>query len=91
MLIICGIGELFPPRLLGSAIDEIVRGSITWASLTKYIALIIVTLILIYIFTYIWMHKLFGGANLVERILRSRYMNQLLRMTPPFFERNRTA
>lgn len=91
MLIICGIGELFPPRLLGSAIDEIVRGSITWASLAKYIALIIVTLILIYIFTYIWMHKLFGGANLVERILRSRYMNQLLRMTPPFFERNRTG
>lgn len=91
MLIICGIGELFPPRLLGRAIDEIVRGSITWASLAKYIALIIVTLILIYIFTYIWMHKLFGGANLVERILRSRYMNQLLRMTPPFFERNRTG
>lgn len=91
MLIICGIGELFPPRLLGNAIDEIVRGSITWASLTKYISLIIVTLILIYIFTYIWMHKLFGGANLVERILRSRYMNQLLRMTPPFFERNRTG
>ncbi|GIO29889.1 MULTISPECIES: ABC transporter ATP-binding protein [Paenibacillus] len=91
MLIICGIGELFPPRLLGSAIDEIVRGSITWASLAKYIVLMIVTLILIYIFTYIWMHKLFGGANLVERILRSRYMNQLLRMTPPFFERNRTG
>lgn len=91
MLILCGVGELFPPRLLGNAIDEIVRGSITWESLTKYIVLIVVTLIVIYIFTYIWMHKLFGGANLVERILRSRYMNHLLRMTPPFFERNRTG
>ncbi|OZB97895.1 ABC transporter ATP-binding protein [Paenibacillus sp. XY044] len=91
MLILCGIGELFPPRFLGSAIDEIVRGSITWASLTRYIVLILGTLTVIYIITYIWMHKLFGGANLVERILRSRYMNQLLRMVPPFFERNRTG
>ncbi|WP_163872729.1 ABC transporter ATP-binding protein [Paenibacillus favisporus] len=91
MLILCGIGELFPPRFLGSAIDEIVRGSITWTSLTRYIVLILGTLTVIYIITYIWMHKLFGGANLVERILRSRYMNQLLRMVPPFFERNRTG
>ncbi|MBJ9990317.1 MULTISPECIES: ABC transporter ATP-binding protein [Paenibacillus] len=91
MLILCGIGELFPPRFLGNAIDEIVRGSITWTSLTRYIVLILGTLTVIYIITYIWMHKLFGGANLVERILRSRYMNQLLRMVPPFFERNRTG
>ncbi|AJS59075.1 ABC transporter ATP-binding protein [Paenibacillus sp. IHBB 10380] len=91
VLIVCGIGELLPPRLLGNAIDDIVTGSITGPSLIGYILSIIVILIVIYILTYIWMHRLFGGANLVERILRSRYMNHLLGMTPPFFERNRTG
>lgn len=91
VLIVCGIGELLPPRLLGNAIDDIVTGSITGPSLIRYILSIIAILIVIYILTYIWMHRLFGGANLVERILRSRYMNHLLGMTPPFFERNRTG
>lgn len=87
LLILVGIVELLPPRLLGNAIDEIVRGSITSASLTRYILLILGTVIFIYLTTYIWMHKLFGGANLVERLLRSRFMDHLLRMTPPFFEK----
>lgn len=91
MLIAVGIVELAPPRLLGSAIDEIVRGTISWSSLWRYIFMIFGILVVIYYVTYIWMHKLFGGANLVERLLRTRFMNHLLRMTPPFFERNRTG
>ncbi|MET3207792.1 UNVERIFIED_CONTAM: ATP-binding cassette subfamily B multidrug efflux pump [Paenibacillus sp. PvR008] len=91
LLIAVGVLELAPPRLLGSAIDEIVRGSISWSSLWRYIFYILGILAVIYYITYIWMHKLFGGANLVERLLRTRFMNHLLRMTPPFFERNRTG
>ncbi|WP_410510931.1 ABC transporter transmembrane domain-containing protein [Paenibacillus sp. BR2-3] len=91
LLIAAGVLELLPPRLLGNAIDEIVRGSITAASLTKYIAMILAMLLIIYWITYIWMHKLFGGSNLVERLLRSRFMNHLMTMTPSFFERNRTG
>lgn len=91
LLIFVGIVELAPPRLLGSAIDEIVAGTVTWASLTQYILLIIGVLIFIYLITYIWMHSLFGGSNLVERLLRTRFMSHLLRMTPPFFEWSRTG
>ncbi|MCH1640609.1 ATP-binding cassette domain-containing protein [Paenibacillus timonensis] len=91
LLILVGVVELAPPRLLGSAIDEIVAGTVTWASLTQYILLIIGVLIFIYLITYIWMHSLFGGSNLVERLLRTRFMSHLLRMTPPFFERSRTG
>lgn len=91
LLILCGIIELAPPRLLGNAIDDIVTGTITWSSLTTYILLIIGFLAFIYFITYIWMHKLFGASNLVENLLRSRFMSHLLRMTPPFFERSRTG
>ncbi|MFE4709549.1 MULTISPECIES: ABC transporter ATP-binding protein [Paenibacillus] len=91
LLIAVGVLELLPPRLLGNAIDEIVRGSVTASSLIKYIGLIVALLLFIYWITYIWMHKLFGGSNLVERLLRSRFMNHLMTMTPSFFERNRTG
>ncbi|WP_110933028.1 ABC transporter ATP-binding protein [Paenibacillus bouchesdurhonensis] len=91
LLIIVGILELIPPRLLGAAIDDITSGSISWKSLTQYILMIIGVLIVIYYMTYIWMHKLFGGSNLIERLLRTRFMNHLLIMKPPFFERSRTG
>ncbi|WP_025692027.1 ABC transporter ATP-binding protein [Paenibacillus zanthoxyli] len=91
VLIIAGVIELLPPRLLGNAIDEIVRGSITAGSLIKYIVMILALLLIIYWITYIWMRSLFGGSNLVERLLRSRFMTHLLTMTPSFFERNRTG
>lgn len=91
MLIIAGVVELAPPKLLGNAIDEIATGTVTWASLTTYIVLILIVLVFIYLITYVWMHSLFGGSNLVERLLRTQFMNHLLRMTPPFFERNRTG
>lgn len=87
LLIVVGVMELLPPRLLGNAIDEIVRGSITTGSLLKYIGGITGMMLIIYWITYVWMHKLFGGSNLVERLLRSRFMNHLMTMTPSFFEK----
>ncbi|WP_019910638.1 ABC transporter ATP-binding protein [Paenibacillus sp. HW567] len=91
LLIAAGVLELLPPRLLGNAIDDIVNGSITTSSLFMYIGMIVIMLLIIYWVTYIWMHKLFGGSNLVERLLRSRFMSRLMTMTPSFFERNRTG
>ena len=37
------------------------------------------------------MYQLFGGAYLVERKLRSRLMGHFFKMSPAFFERNRTG
>lgn len=91
MLIVVGIIELVPPRILGVAIDDIVRGGITWGKLTSYLLLILGTMVVIYAITYVWMYQIFGGANLVERKLRSKLMRHFLKMTPPFFEKNRTG
>ncbi len=91
MLAIVGVIELVPPKLLGEAIDQISGGTISYQSLFYYSGTIVLTMILIYGITYVWMHSLFGGSNLVERLLRTRFMAHLLRMTPPFFERSRTG
>lgn len=91
LLIAVGVLELVPPRLLGQAIDEIVYGQITWSKLITYLIYIAISTAIIYGVTYVWMYQIFGGANLVERQLRSRFMRHLLKMTPSFFEKNRTG
>ncbi|GGN90048.1 ABC transporter ATP-binding protein [Saccharibacillus kuerlensis] len=90
-LVLVGVIELLPPRLIGLAVDDIAGGLITSERLIMYIGGILVLLVVMYGITYIWMRQLFGGSNIVERLLRSRFMAHLLRMTPPFFERNRTG
>ena len=91
LLILGGILEVIPPKLIGMAIDEINIGSLTWESLRTYLFIYGGLLIVVYFITYVWMYKLFGGAFLVERTLRSRFMKHLLKMTPSFYEKNRTG
>ncbi|KUP09287.1 multidrug ABC transporter ATP-binding protein [Bacillus coahuilensis m2-6] len=91
LLVIVGVLDVLPPRLVGLAIDEIYVGSLNWDSLTKYIVYLIGIMVISYGLTYVWMYQLFGGAHLIERNLRTKLMNHLTRMTPTFFEKNRTG
>ncbi|MGG0719264.1 ABC transporter transmembrane domain-containing protein [Robertmurraya massiliosenegalensis] len=91
LLIFVGILDVMPPRLVGMAIDDMHVGSMTSEKIFQYIGIFVLITIVSYGVTYIWMYQLFGGAYLVERKLRSRFMNHLLKMTPTFFEKNRTG
>ncbi|WP_175988166.1 ABC transporter ATP-binding protein [Bacillus sp. Marseille-Q1617] len=91
LLTIVGILDVIPPKLVGNAIDDIHLGSISWDVLSKYIWLLAGITLISYAMTYVWMYQLFGGAFLVERKLRSNFMGHLLKMTPTFFEKNRTG
>lgn len=90
-LIIAGMLEVIPPKLIGEAIDDIHQGSLTPGKLGEYLLLMGVLIVTIYVMTYVWLVQLFGGSFLIERILRSRLMNHFLSMTPTFYERNRTG
>ncbi|MED1202873.1 ABC transporter ATP-binding protein [Heyndrickxia acidicola] len=90
-LIIVGIIEVIPPKLVGMAIDDIHYGTLTWKGIGYYISLFLLILVLSYGMTYIWMYQLFGGANLLEKKLRSKLMGHFFKMTPGFYERNRTG
>ncbi|MGR3763395.1 ABC transporter ATP-binding protein [Rossellomorea sp. NS-SX7] len=91
LLTIVGILDVIPPKLVGNAIDDIHLGSMSWDVLSKYLWLLAGITIISYSMTYVWMYQLFGGAFLVERKLRSNFMSHLLKMTPTFFEKNRTG
>ncbi|WP_102261723.1 ABC transporter ATP-binding protein [Mesobacillus jeotgali] len=91
LLIFVGILDVLPPKIVGMAIDAIQIGSMNQELILKYIGGLVLITVVSYFITYIWMYQLFGGAFLIERKLRTRFMKHLLKMTPTFFERNRTG
>ncbi|NOV02544.1 ABC transporter ATP-binding protein [Paenibacillus planticolens] len=91
LLIIVGIIDVIPPKLIGYAIDGIHMGTLTGSKLFQLLAFWGTLIVAGYGLSYVWLYQLFGGAFVLERVLRSRLMRHLLRMTPTFYERNRTG
>jgi ATP-binding cassette subfamily B protein len=90
-LCLVNLMEVIPPKLVGMAIDDINNGNLTSNGIIKYIGYLAAVGVATYLFTYLWSYQLLGGAFLVERKMRSRFMGHLLKMTPTFFEKNRTG
>ncbi|MGW8426080.1 ABC transporter ATP-binding protein [Peribacillus simplex] len=90
-LCLVNILEVIPPKLIGNAIDDMNNGSMTQEGVMKYVIYLLMVLSGSYLFGYLWSYLLFGGGNLVERKLRSGFMGHLLKMTPTFYEKNRTG
>ncbi|MGJ9383609.1 ABC transporter ATP-binding protein [Salipaludibacillus sp. CF4.18] len=91
LLIFASLLEVIPPRLIGMVIDDVHQGQMTEWMLRNYIILFIGLMLVIYLITYTWMRQLFGGAIIIERTLRTNYMNHLMKMTPTFYEKNKTG
>ncbi len=91
LLTICGIIEILPPMIVGRTIDSIQLGTVTWDSITLTLLQLVGITLAVYALCYVWMYKLFGGAFVVEKMMRSQLMRHFLKMTPTFYERNRTG
>lgn len=91
LLILASVVEVIPPWLLGEAIDDMTGGSFTGELLWFYVGAVLLALVLSYAMNFVWQYRLFGGAITLERILRKRLMYQFLKMTPTFYEKNRTG
>ena len=91
LMIAASVVEIVPPYYVGGAIDEMTLGFMTVDRLTFYTIIFIVMIIGIYIANFIWQYLLFGGSITLEKVLRRRLMHQFLKMTPSFYEKNRTG
>lgn len=91
LILFANILEVVPPFLLGRAIDDIFLGTLTAGLLYVYIAILTGGTLFNYLISYFWQRLLFGGAYILEKNFRSKLMGHLLKMTPPFFEKNRTG
>ncbi|MFJ5562813.1 ABC transporter ATP-binding protein [Lysinibacillus xylanilyticus] len=91
LLMIASGLEVVPPYLLGSIIDILTAGEMTPALLTKYVLIFVCIMIGGYALNFVWQFRLFEGAINLEKILRRNLMQHFLRMTPTFYEKNRTG
>ncbi|MBT2571842.1 ABC transporter ATP-binding protein [Planococcus sp. ISL-110] len=91
LLFIANILEIIPPWLIGVAIDAIAQGELTAELMWQYIAVLAAAMMFAYLINFVWQYQLFGGAYVIERQLRSSLMGQFLKMTPTFYEKNRTG
>lgn len=91
LLFVANLLEIVPPWLIGVAIDAIAQGELTNTLLWQYVAVLMAAMVLAYVINFIWQYQLFGGAYVIERQLRSSLMGHFLKMTPTFYEKNRTG
>lgn len=91
LLIVASVVEILPPWVVGNAIDTITLGEMTTSQLWQYFFIFLVIIVVAYILNYIWQYQLFGGSISIERILRTKLNRKFLRMTPTFYEKNRTG
>ncbi|WP_062051392.1 ABC transporter ATP-binding protein [Bacillus sp. JCM 19034] len=91
LLIIASILDVIPPKIIELAIDDIQFRQLTPERLRELLLFYGGLIIASYLITYVWMYQLFGGAFVLERLLRFRLMRHFLAMTPRFFEKNRTG
>lgn len=91
LLIIASILEVIPPYLLGNIIDILTSSGMTKAILGEYILIFAGIIIFGYFLNFYWQYRLFEGAINLERMMRRKLMKHFLKMTPTFYEKNRTG
>ncbi|MFC6333975.1 ABC transporter ATP-binding protein [Paenibacillus septentrionalis] len=91
LLFFAGLVDLLPPWLIGVVIDGIQQGQFSSKQFQWMIIGWIAVTLVAYVINYVWHYLLFGGAFVLERILRTNLMAHFMRMKPSFYERNRTG
>ncbi|MEX2414935.1 MAG: ABC transporter transmembrane domain-containing protein [Paenibacillaceae bacterium] len=91
LLTLAGILDVIPPKLIGFLIDGINREELSSSELFQWLMFWLALTVVSYLISYVWLYQLFGGAFVLERKLRTQLMKHFLRMTPTFYERNRTG
>jgi len=91
MLLFVAILQLIPPKIIGYTIDEIGAGKLTKASLTKWIAIIVVVAFVMYILRYYWRKMIFGSSNYLAKTLREKLYRHFTKMSPSFYQQRRVG
>jgi ATP-binding cassette subfamily B protein len=83
--------QLFIPRVLKLAVDDLTSFHTTRFDLLKYASAIIGFAVLIGIFRYGWRRCLMGLSRQIEEGLRNRLFNHIQTLSAPYFDRTSTG
>ena len=83
--------NIIPPKIIGYVVDEIGNGELTTRSLFKWVSIIIVVAILMYVLRYYWRQLIFGSSNYLAKILREKLFRHFTKMSPGFYQQRRVG
>ncbi|CAM4107463.1 ABC transporter ATP-binding protein [Bacillus albus] len=83
--------ELVAPKVLGIVVDEISNGTLTSENLLKWVILLVVVGITMYILRYLWRIMIFGSSLKLARQLRKNLYEHFTKMSPSFYQSRRTG
>jgi ATP-binding cassette subfamily B multidrug efflux pump len=91
LLLAVAILELVPPKVIGIAVDEIAKNTITSQSLMKWCGTLVAVGLAMYGLRYVWRIMIFGSSIKLARQLRTRLYEHFTKMSPAFYQKHRTG
>lgn len=91
MLMIVSLLQLIPPKVIGIIVDDITKETLTTDGLIKWLVILSVAGIVMYICRYYWRLMIFGSAVLLARTMREKLFNHFTRMSPSFYQKRRVG
>lgn len=90
-LIIVDVLQLWIPRIIKRAVDDLTGLQIQTDQLLQYAAQIIVIALIIGSLRYLWRRFLLGTSRRVEEGIRNTLFAHIQSLSPPFFDRTKTG
>ncbi|QQZ07837.1 ABC transporter transmembrane domain-containing protein [Heyndrickxia vini] len=90
LAVVAGL-QLIPPKIVGNIVDLIKDNELTKGILVKWIIILIVTALTMYVLRYYWRIMIFGSSLKLARILRNRLFSHFTRMSSSFYQQKRVG
>lgn len=90
-LVFVSLLNLLPPKIIGLIVDDITDATLTASELTKWLIILAIAGILMYLSRYYWRVMIFGSAVLLSRTMREKLFNHFTRMSPSFYQKRRVG
>jgi ATP-binding cassette subfamily B protein len=90
-LIIVDVLQLFVPRIIKWAVDDLTTLKVDVSGLLHYALYITAVAVLIGIFRFFWRHFLLGTSRLVEEGIRNDLFSHIQTLSAAYFDRSKTG
>jgi len=90
-LLVVDFLQLFIPRIIKWAVDDLAISSITTAKLLRYALYIVGIALLIGVFRFVWRRCLIGTSRRVEEGIRNRLFFHIQTLSAAYFDRTKTG
>lgn len=86
-LVVVDFLQLIIPRFVKTAVDALAAGTADGALLLRLSGLVCLVAVLVAGLRFVWRYLIIGFSRILEKALRDRLFDHILRMDQPFFER----